>query len=43
MLQLVKDDFDETPDDILNSIQKMLNNSDGEGPKSESKEEKQNK
>ncbi len=26
MLEVKKDDFDETPEDILNTINKMLNN-----------------
>lgn len=37
MLQVIKDDFDETPEDILNSINKLLNNS-----KNEEKQEKEN-
>ncbi len=28
MLQVIKDDFDESPEDILNTINKMLNNND---------------
>lgn len=40
MLHVMKDDFDETPEDILKTINKILNNpKDG---KQDSKEEKEN-
>lgn len=38
MLHVIKDDFDENADDILNSINKMLENN-----KKEKEEEKENK
>ncbi len=37
MLHIVKEDFDESPEDILNTINKMLNN------KNTNKEETENK
>ena len=37
MLHIVKEDFDESPEDILNTISKMLNN------KNTNKEETENK
>lgn len=41
MLHIMKDDFDETPEDILKSINNILNNSKEE--KVEAKEEKEEK
>lgn len=41
MLHVMKDDFDETPEDILKSINKILNDSKEE--KVEAKEEKEEK
>ena len=37
MFNLVKDDFDESLDDIMNSINKMLENSEDEEEKEEKK------
>ena len=38
MLHIVKDDFDESPEDILNTINKMLNSKDNEEKEIENKE-----
>lgn len=38
MLHIVKDDFDESPEDILNTINKMLNSKDNEEKEIEKKE-----
>ena len=43
MLHIVKDDFDESPEDILNTINKMLNSKDNEGKEIEKKENKEKK
>ena len=42
MLHVIKDDFDESPEDILNSINKMLQKKE-EVKKEESKEESNDK
>lgn len=38
MLHIIKDDFDESPEDILNTINKMLENKDKETKEIENKE-----
>ena len=37
MLHIVKDDFDESPEDILKTINKILNNKDDKTVKTEDK------
>ena len=39
MLHIVKDDFDESPEDILKTINKMLNNKDDKTEEMKEKEE----
>lgn len=40
MLHIIKDDFDESPEDILNTVQKMLNK---ENEKEENKKQDKEK
>ena len=40
MLHIIKDDFDESPEDILNSINNMLKNK-GQAKKEENEDEKE--
>ena len=40
MLQVTKDDFDESPEDILNTINKMLNNNDNHTEETDKKTKK---
>lgn len=42
MLQVIKDDFDESPEDILNTINKMLENKDKKTKEIENKEKNKN-
>ena len=39
MLHIIKDDFDESPEDILNTINNMLNKKEGNENKEEKKKE----
>ena len=41
MLQVIKDDFDESPEDILNTINEMLNNKDNHTGKTDKETKKE--
>lgn len=43
MLQIKKDDFDETPDDILKTINQMLNQKTENNPKEKEENKKEGK
>ena len=43
MLEVKRDDFDESPEDILNTINKMLNNTQNDNKEESNKEEKRRK